>query len=142
MSTDTDRISLDGFIAQHGITATIERGGYALAHRPSGDWAHSAWTVTIESEAGAYLVVPFFTGSAASEPTVNDVLECLALDAAGYENARNFRGWADEYGYDVDDDEFGQHERTFRAVETQTENLRAQLGHDAFEQLVWNVDTA
>lgn len=36
------------------------------------------------------------------EPQAADVLDCLASDAAGVENAGDFEDWASEYGYDTD----------------------------------------
>lgn len=137
MGADTtpDRISLNDFIAQHGITADVQYGAPADT-RTIGE-RMTPWSVAIESTEGAFLVVPFFTGEAGGVPTARDVLECLALDAAGYENARHFEDWADEYGYDTDS---RSAEQTYRAVETQSVNLRAQLGQTAYEQLLWNVD--
>src|SRR3990167_6696052 len=35
-------------------------------------------------------------------PTAEDVLDCLASDAAGVENNRDFDEWAGDYGYDTD----------------------------------------
>ena len=49
------------------------------------------------------LLVPKFTiGDKADTPTATDVLSCVISDALGVENARDFRDWAAEYGYDGD----------------------------------------
>ena len=36
------------------------------------------------------------------KPDIQDVVDCLASDAAGYDNAWHFADWAAEYGYDDD----------------------------------------
>lgn len=66
------------------------------------------------------------------EPEAVDVLECLALDASGVENA-SFEEWASEYGYDTDS---RKAERTFKLYERQAAQLRRFLG-DHFETLVF-----
>jgi hypothetical protein len=78
------------------------------------------------------MVVPFGMGSAnTEEPDAADVLNCLASDASGYENARSFEEWASELGFDADS---RKAERTYREVERQAQQLRAFLGseYDAY----------
>lgn len=88
------------------------------------------------------MTVPFSQGPAiCEEPTAADVLDCLASDASGYENAsgllRSFEGWAREYGYDPDS---RKAERTFKTVQKQSQQLAVVLGTDAYNTLLWNVD--
>lgn len=77
------------------------------------------------------------------EPSAAEVLDALASDAAGYENAidadneQPFEAWADEYGLDTDS---RRHERTFRAVEDQSKRLRAWLGDAPYEELLWETE--
>jgi hypothetical protein len=100
------------------------------------------WRVTLRRRAAVeeplrtrpQLTVRFYMGPAlAREPKAEDVLDSLASDANGYENARSFEEWASEYGYDPDS---RTAERLYREVERQTERLRRFLSPRQFEQLV------
>lgn len=92
------------------------------------------WTVTLRYQ-GRQMTVPFYMGPAlCHEPTAREVLECLASDACGVENARSFEEWADDLGFDPDS---RKAERTFRACERQTAKLRRLLG-DAFDDAVYS----
>lgn len=71
-------------------------------------------------------------------PTAEDVLACLASDAAGVENAAgNFAEWCDEYGYDEDS---RKAERIFHTCERQAEELKAFLGKQLYEELLWETE--
>lgn len=95
------------------------------------------WTVTLRYQ-GRRFTVPFYKGRGLNgEPaTAAEVLECLCLDASGYENADSFEDWCGEYGYDTDS---RKAEATYRQVERQTEGLRRLLGND-FGAFVWDMD--
>lgn len=71
------------------------------------------------------------------EPTVHDVLGCLASDAAGYESALDFEDWASEYGYDTDS---RKAERTFNTVAAQSKKLRKFLGDSLYQELLWDTE--
>ena len=80
----------------------------------------------------------FSQGSAHTEnPTLADVLDCLASDAGGYENARSFDDWAAEYGYDTDS---RKAEKTFRAIKRQAEQLKRTIGAEAYEELLYKTE--
>ena len=82
--------------------------------------------------------VPFSQGSAhTSEPTAADVLDCLASDAAGYENSKSFEDWCGEYGYNTDS---RKAHRIFKVVERQAAKLQSLLGRDNYETLLWNTE--
>src|SRR5690606_24873840 len=52
---------------------------------------------------GEPFTISFSMGPALSgEPTVNDVLDCLASDSASIENPPHFEDWASELGYNAD----------------------------------------
>lgn len=71
-------------------------------------------------------------------PSISDVLDCLAMDAVGIENARgSFDDWCAEYGYDTDS---RKAEKTFHICERQAAHLKHFLGAELFEQLLWNTD--
>lgn len=121
-------MSTKRFVNEHNVRAVVEYG------EPNPDWdhEHNGWRVTLLF-GRRRMTVPFYTGLAISgEPTVADVLECLALDASGYENARSFEEWCAEYNYDTDS---RSAERTYRQVEQQTDKLRKFLG-DKFGDLL------
>lgn len=85
------------------------------------------------------------------DPTLADVLDCLASDASGYENAivdakqkqswgflrLTFESWASEYGYDTDS---RKAEKTFRAIKRQAEQLKRTIDVEAYEELLYNVE--
>lgn len=66
-------------------------------------------------------------------PTVEQVLDCLASDASGYENAGNFDDWCSEYGYDADS---RKAERTYNLIAEESKKLRQFLGNEAFQELI------
>ena len=79
-------------------------------------------------------------------PTLADVLDCLASDANGYEDAKHvgchencnpFYNWAREYGYDPDS---RKAEKMFRTIKRQAEQLKRTLGQDAYEELLYNTE--
>ena len=80
----------------------------------------------------------FSQGSAhTTEPTLADVLDCLAMDASGYANTGYFGDWAREYGYDEDS---RAAEKIFRVVKRQAEQLKRTLGSEAYEALLWETE--
>lgn len=129
-------MGLEDRIAQDGITAEAEWGetpSWALDEEHPRTW----YRVTLHYDGGA-MTVPFGMGSALTEePTAADVLNCLASDASGYENARTFEEWASEYGYDPDS---RSAERTYNLVAEQTAHLRTFLG-DQYDAYLWDTET-
>jgi hypothetical protein len=119
---------------------------------PPAGWTGNpdAWHVvlTIEEHDGKLLAtrtmaVPFFTGEGHRfndrpvAPTTGDVLECLATDAASFENAADFADWAEEFGMlDGTAEGLRAARKTWHAVETQTESVKTFLG-DAFEKVLY-----
>jgi hypothetical protein len=82
--------------------------------------------------------VPFSQGGAyTEEPTAADVLDCLAMDAASYDNARNFAEWAADMGYDEDSRTAA---RLYRAVKESREKLFAFLGPASYEELLYKTE--
>ena len=124
-------------IESDGITAEVSWRGQAPDH--AGDWGSDAsWYDVTLSLDGRSMTVPFGMGAALTdEPDAADVLNCLASDASGYENAWSFEDWAAEYGYDTDS---RSAERTYGAVEGQTLALRAFLGADLYEAYLWDTE--
>jgi hypothetical protein len=72
-------------------------------------------------------------GHEGKEPTVEDVLSSLCLDASGLENAGDFEDWARDYGYDPDS---RKAESIYRAVQIEARKLRKLLG-SAYEDFIY-----
>jgi len=112
------------------ITGTLIYG----ANKAPASWPHAehSYRATLRYQR-RQLSVDFHRGSHAGEPSVSDILGCLALDSGGFENARgDFWDWCDEYGMEPS----RENKATFDAVARQTEGLRRLLGDD-FDAIVY-----
>lgn len=76
-------------------------------------------------------------GHSGQAPTVEEVLDCLASDAAGFDNARNFEEWASEYGYDTDS---RKAEKIYNTIKAQREQLENLLGPSMYAALLWETE--
>ncbi len=124
------------FTAKNKITSTAEWAD-SNPHMPdSQNMDH--WKVTLRRDRKR-LTVYFYMGYAHSgkQPQADDVLDCLASDSAGLENARDFEDWAAEYGYDADS---RKAEKIYRVVERQTAKLKGFLGEDLYNELLWETE--
>lgn len=132
-------IQLDEFIRCAFITATATQ----VNSNPNmlDDFAGADhWRVTLRRPGNRKMTVYFSMGSAhnGKEPEVADVLDSLASDASGIENARSFEDWCGEYGYDTDS---RKAHRTYTICKREAERLQKFL--DAgYERLLWNVERA
>lgn len=72
-----------------------------------------------------------------TEPDAANVLDCLASDAAGIENARSFEDWAGEYGYDEDSRKALD---TYLLCQAQAAKLSQFLGAEAFQALLFDTE--
>ena len=137
MSTQT--ITLDQFITEQQLVMSVR----SVKRNPhmQGEQMPRNFECTIEFEGRGYhepLTVYFSQGSAHKKPpTLADVLDCLASDASGVDNAQSFEAWASEYGYDTDS---RKAEATYRACEKQAQELKALLGQDAYNQLLYSTE--
>ncbi len=91
----------------------------------------------------AWMPVHFSQGPAhTSEPTISDVLSCLATDA-GLIEGETFETWASALGFDTDS---RKAEKTYNACVAQSDRLKAFLAHsdwcdpDPFDELLHRVD--
>lgn len=138
MSTQT--ITLREFIACHGLTMEAERADENpnMADMPPGS---SHWLCTFRAGEGV-MQVHFSMGPAHSrEPEIGEVLDCLASDASSIENAPDWLDWAEEMGFGEDGASGMRKARdTFQAIERQSADLRALVGGEAFETLLWNTE--
>lgn len=138
MATDTRPRTLEAFIATHGITAAfIEPADDNPQMTDDQDMDH--WRVTLYcEERRTNLIVPFSMGKGhnGAQPTVEEVLDCMASDAQGFEEVQTFEEWADNYGYDSDS---RKAKATFDNIERQSAELRSFLGEDAYQNLLFEV---
>lgn len=124
-------VKLRAFIVHTRITATAE---LAESNPNMPDSAHmDNWTVTLKM-GRKRLTVPFSMGKAiAREPNAEDVLDCLASDAASIEIGHGFEDWADGFGYSTDS---RKAEQTYKAIVRQSAKLRKFLGAHLYNVLV------
>lgn len=129
-------MNMNEFITQHGITATAER----TDRNPNMDSEQRMdhWRVRMQRP-GKRLSVYFSMGAGhnGKAPEVADVLDCMASDSAGIENARSFEEWAGEYGYDTDS---RKAHRTFTVCERQARRLEKFLGTEAYQALLFETE--
>jgi hypothetical protein len=123
------------FATKNGITIKSE---FVDANLNAPDWKDANhFRVTLKMK-GKQLTTYFSQGYGISgEPQAADVLDCLASDAAGFENARSFEEWASEYGYDTDS---RKAEKTYKVIEKQADKLKNFLGDDLYKELLWNTE--
>lgn len=69
-------------------------------------------------------------------PTASDILDCLASDACGYDDARTFEDWASNYGYDTDS---RKAESIYHTIGQQAKALRHFLGRD-YDTLIHKIE--
>ncbi len=130
--------TLRQFIASHNVRMTADwadSNPHMSGGMPNGS-SHYKCTLRCGRR---QMTVYFSQGPAiCREPTVEDVLDCIASDAAGFENAGSFEDWAGDYGYDTDS---RSAEKTYRVIETQARKLRQLLyTEDAYKALLFDTE--
>lgn len=130
-------MDISEFIVAHGLTMTCHR----IDQNPNmidPDPRMSHWACKIKTRLGKQLTVPFSMGAAhVGEPRLADVLDCMASDSCGVDNAASFEDWCGEYGYDTDS---RKAERTFKICQRQSANLKRLLGDVGYQTLVYDVE--
>jgi hypothetical protein len=139
-----DRLSLSCFLRRYGISSVAERTDDNPSMDDESRSRMDHWRVTLRKAPrggkGRRTMTVLYSmgyGHGGRHPSTEDVLECLALDAQGVENARSFEEWASEYGYDADS---RRAEKTYRATVAQTKRLKRFLGHAEYRLLLCGVD--
>ena len=136
---DTKTITLEQFIAEQQLEMSV----LPVTRNPHmcGEQLPRNFECTITMVGRGYhepMTVYFSQGSAHKKsPTLAEVLDCLASDASGVDNARSFEDWASEYGYDTDS---RKAERTYQICKKQAQELKALLGQDAYNQLLYSTE--
>lgn len=142
----TTQITLADFIREQNITMASRRT--ATNRNMEGSDMMDNWLCIFripniargikgERAISATMRVPFSMGPAhhGKAPEAQDVLQCLASDASGAD--QSFSSWCSDLGYDEDSRKAF---RTYRVIERQTAKLRAFLGAEAFEQILYGVE--
>jgi hypothetical protein len=122
--------TLQDLITRRKLRMTVTR----TANNPNMERGNSEmdhWRCTLRSDSGARIIITFSMGSGhqGKEPQLAEVLDCLASDACGVENAEDtgFEGWAEEYGYSSDS---RKAERTYKACQRTCDQLKRLVGAD------------
>jgi hypothetical protein len=145
----TDTVTIGQFVADNGIALKAAR----TDRNPNMGADMDHWKVTLTRPEENVIVdgalsmtgrklrmtVTFSKGRGhnGAEPTANEVLDCLASDAAGVESAGSFEDWCSEYGYDTDS---RKAHKTFKACEHEATRLKNFLGDDLYDQLLWHTE--
>ena len=96
------------------------------------------WRVTLTCNRRTFTL--YFSkgrGHHGAEPTADEVLDCLASDASGVDNARGFEDWASEYGYDTDS---RKAEKIYKQCGKQAEKLKNLLGPATYQELLYETE--
>jgi hypothetical protein len=127
--------SLDQFIRSAGIKmrATRTDRNPAMSDANMDHWR----CILRAGRSRMSLVFSMGYGHNGKEPKPAEVLDCLASDASGLENAQDFEDWCAEYGYDTDS---RKAERIYKAIQRQAESLKRLLGDSAYETLLFNTE--
>jgi hypothetical protein len=128
--------TLSEFAQEQGLTFSYK----PLERRSDGrmgDQPMNHYRCTLTNHKGRMLIT-FSQGlGIQSSPTMNDVLNCIALDASDVLNAPDFEDWASDYGYDTDS---RSAQKVFKAIVRQTAKLEALIGIDALNELAFEVE--
>lgn len=132
---ETDTVTIDQFIKDNNISLDVIRHHENPSMPESRDMDH--WKVTLKR--GRKRMTLYFSkgyGHHGEQPETDEVLDCLASDAAGIENAGSLEDWCGEYGYDADS---RTAERIYKTCQHQAGRLRRFLG-DEYETLLWDTE--
>jgi len=129
--------TINQFIAENKLTMEAK----PVSHNPNMDseTPMDHWQCEIAKDGGEPWLT-FFSmgiGHKSKSPELADVLDCLASDAAGFDNAQDFEDWASEYGYSEDS---RKAEAIYNTIDRQADELKQFLGDDAYSDMLWNTE--
>ena len=130
-------MTLKQYINRNGITLASEMID-TNPNMADQDWRADHYRVTLKRPNPRRQLTTYFSMGMglAREPQAEDVLDCLASDASGYDNASGFESWAADYGYDTDS---RKAEKTYRQIERAAAQLQRFLG-DGYETVLYKID--
>mgnify|MGYP001769558210 CR=1 FL=1 len=128
--------TMKAFVNQNKVKIEVD---YADENKLNPDWKDANhYKVTLKCN-GKQLTTYFSQGyGITGEPKPEDVLNALASDSSGVENARSFEDWASEYGYDTDS---RKAEKIYNVCVKQSEKLKSFLGDDKYQDLLYNTES-
>lgn len=137
MVKDRDEVqSIQAFINVQGLSMTCEWTD-SNPNMEDSDRSMDHWKCRIRrGRRSMTLVFSMGSGHYGSEPTLDQVLDCLASDSASVEQA-DFEEWCSELGYDPDS---RKAERTYNVCKAQADKLKSLLGELAYEQLLYKTE--
>src|SRR5216684_6944674 len=128
MSTSTEslRDNTTTFVNRHNVRMSCDWAA-TNPNIDERDWAQGTLHYRCVLRMDRKRLTTYFSqGPAISgEPTTADVLNCLASDACGLENARDFDDWCSDYGYASDS---RQAAKIFKVIGNQAKQLRQFAG--------------
>lgn len=128
-------MNIKQFIEKHKITSEYNCVG-RNKHMPTYKDAHH-YKVTFYRGDDS-LTTPYSQGLGIKEdPTAEDVLNCLAMDASSAENCPTLEDFFDEFGYEIDDPTTS---RTWRIIQREAKKLKAFLGTAPYNTLLWDIE--
>lgn len=128
--------TLQEFAKENRITIESE---YADENKNAPDWKEANhYKVTLHYGRKQYTLYFSQGYGITHEPEIEDVLNSLALDSSGIENARSFEDWCGEYGYDTDS---RKAEKIFKVCQRQAKKLQSFLGNHLYQQLLFNTES-
>lgn len=126
--------TMEEFIKSNGIKMRTEKTFHNPNMEDSDRMNH--WKITLRFN-GRKMSFVFSQGLGIKhDPSLPDVLDCLASDASGIENSPDFEEWARAYGYDEDS---RKAEKLHTAVRNQSRKLKA-LFRAQYDTLLFNTE--
>jgi hypothetical protein len=139
----TTEKTLEQFIKEEGIGAQFEKVAANPHMTMDDEWSRTAThyrvkLYSVKENHSQTMWTYYSTGSAITEqPTVADVLDSLASDAASVEEM-SFEEWASDFGYDTDS---RSAEATYNACKREADDLADLLEtDDAYDTLLHNIE--
>jgi hypothetical protein len=124
-----ETVTVSDFTEKYKVTMDSEE----VSSRPDGLMGDSARHYKCVLKMGQKRMTLYFScGSACSEPTAYEVLNCLLADANGMDYVVGFEDWCRDYGYDTDS---RTAEKTYKAIVHQSKRLGQFLGDKLNEAL-------
>lgn len=138
-----DQQTIEEFVKAFGITISAEKWHENPHMQDSSEMDH--WRCTLRCEmhiAEGYdkPISVFYSkgrGHKGARPTAEEVLDCLASEAAHIDSTTTFEDWCREHDYDNDS---RKAERIFRASRENGWNLHTLLSDGLMEQLLYRVE--
>jgi hypothetical protein len=110
-----DTMTIADFVRTRGITIACEQiDERPDRHKDDEPWEADHWKCVLRRANVRRILVIYFSkgrGHHGAEPTADEVLDSLSLDASGVVNGETFEDWCDNFGYDTDS---RKAERTFK----------------------------